>query len=239
MKIEQINKITEPEIVFKEEAHKKLTALMNNSFTKDKEFLFIGTVEYINNKYYITELFIPPQTSNYGAYCETDDSYGVWLIKNFTPEQRKKIRFQAHSHVNMNPNPSAIDDINFKEKWQQIDDFFISFIINKSNNYTLRLVDKKKGLEYSGLTYKYEETAYQIAINKELEEKLITKPVINTTLIENTKIPTYPSENYPTVYDEFESYGDKYYDYKEYNTNNIKKKKPYPKKHGYGTGTHK
>lgn len=239
MKIEQINKITEPEIVFKEKAHTKLTALMNNSFTKNKEFLFIGTVEYINNKYYITELFIPPQTSNYGAYCETDDSYGVWLIKNFTPEQRKKIRFQAHSHVNMDPNPSSVDDINFKEKWEQVDDFFISFIINKTGKFTLRLVDKKKGLEYSGLTYKYEETAYQIAINKELEEKLITKPVINTTLIENTKFPTYPSENYPTIYDEFESYGDKYYDYKEYNTNNIKKKKPYPKTHGYRTGTHK
>lgn len=148
-----------PKIIFSEQAYHNMIKLYSAKITEVKEFMFIGVVEKITANdakiYTIKDIKLIPQESNSGAYCETDDDrYPAWLHETFpTIEDKKKVRLNGHSHVNMAVNPSGVDNANIEKMMQYVDDYFIQLIINRRHEIKINLWDKESGLVYNNCSY--------------------------------------------------------------------------------------
>lgn len=145
-----------PYITFSELAYYRMLRLFKADVATSKEFMFIGTVEKPNpNTYFITNISLIPQEANSGAFCETDDDrYPVWLHENFpTVEQKKTVRLNGHSHVNMAVEPSGVDNSNIEKMMQYVDDFFIQLIINRKQEIKINLWDKQNGIIFNNCEY--------------------------------------------------------------------------------------
>lgn len=145
-----------PYITFSELAYYKMLRLFKADVAASKEFMFIGTVEKPNpNTYFITDIALIPQEANSGAFCETDDDrYPAWLHENYpTIEQKKTVRLNGHSHVNMAVEPSGVDNSNIEKMMQYVDDFFIQLIINRKQEIKINLWDKQNGIIFNNCEY--------------------------------------------------------------------------------------
>lgn len=141
------NKTTKPIIIFSELANSKCEKLIQ---TCTGEVGWQGTVSRKDNVFVIEDIFVYPQTVT-GATVTTDElEYAQWLMK-LPIKHVKKLRFQAHSHVNMPVSPSATDIELYKNfiKTLTDDDFYIFMIMNKHKNFNVWLYDLKTNLRYS------------------------------------------------------------------------------------------
>jgi len=105
----------------------------------DDEINGFGRVERISNDFFITDPFILKQTTIAGGmHVETDDmalnKFIYELVKK--GEDHSKIKFQWHSHVNSSAFFSAEDKSTITG---YMNDFMISFVINKRGEYECRL----------------------------------------------------------------------------------------------------
>jgi len=129
-----------PQVEFTPEAWAKMSALvcMTNS-----EVAWNGIVDRIDETHFkITDILVYPQKVA-SATVEADETERALWLSKIPVQQRCKLNFQGHSHVNMAPSPSSTDMICRKEVVETLDDdgFFIFFIMNKSFEFTGALYD--------------------------------------------------------------------------------------------------
>lgn len=136
-----------PVVEFAPEAWMKMTALVS---TVSSEIAWNGIVDRKDDShYYISDILVYPQKVT-GATVDPDEGErSLWLSK-IPREQRCKLGFQGHSHVNMAPSPSGTDMESRAEIVQHLDenDFYIFMIMNKSYEYTMALYDMKTNALY-------------------------------------------------------------------------------------------
>lgn len=134
-------------ITFTAVAYAKMRELVRLSSV---EVAWHGTVERLNTKeFLVTDIVVYPQTV-YAANVTTDqEEYDNWM--NELPcEVFNKIRLQGHSHVHMPPTPSSTDNFNQRRTLQLIDkdDYYISMILNKRDQWTCRVFDQATNILY-------------------------------------------------------------------------------------------
>ena len=120
-----------PVLVYSEAAFKTLMLCMKSTHAKTKEFMMVGSVDRHENIFNIKNLYLPPNKSCSGSYCESGDSYDKWFFETFkTIEEKKAIRCHLHSHVNMKAFPSGTDGKQIMELYGAVTDYYVQIIVN-------------------------------------------------------------------------------------------------------------
>lgn len=137
-------------IIFSTTAFAKTVALVKEM---DKEVAWHGLVTRRgdDSTFFISDIITHPQTVT-GATVDTDQAeYEKWLM-DLDDEVFKKVRLQAHSHVNMAVTPSGTDERHQESIISQLhdDQFYIFMIWNKSMSSTVRVYDLKNNTYYDG-----------------------------------------------------------------------------------------
>ena len=167
MKINILNQITIPKLIYTIDAFKQMLSYLKSDHSKNQEFMFLGKVQKVNNDYYIKKFYLPPQKTQ-AAFCETnDEKYPEWLINTIPIEERSLIRCHAHSHVNMSTHPSGTDDTMIKSLCENVSDYFIQLIINRRLENTINILDKEKNIIFEDISNYLEINTkdYNILIN--------------------------------------------------------------------------
>lgn len=135
-------------VVFSERAWLKMTSIVEHC---DKEVAWHATAHRDEDEtkdiYYVDDLLVYPQEVT-GATVTTDqDEYENWL-NELTDETFNSLRFQGHSHVNMQTSPSATDTAFYDGILDGLadDQFYIFMIVNKRGNRTVMIYDYKKNI---------------------------------------------------------------------------------------------
>ena len=119
----------------------------------DKELAWHGTVladlEKYPDKYFITDVFLYPQTVT-GATVTTDQTkYNEWT-QELDDDTFNSMRFQGHSHVNMGTTPSAVDTTFYEDLVQNLHngEFYIFMILNKRREMYFRIYNTSNKIMY-------------------------------------------------------------------------------------------
>ena len=167
-----------PKLIYTSEVFANMLNLMHTDHAKTQEFGFMGEIERDGINYIVTKLHILPQKTT-AAYFETDDDkYPEWLGKTFPkPEDRRKLRLQAHSHVNMATSPSGVDDTQIRKMIDNVKDYFIQLIINHKMENTVNLYSKEKNLIYTNLPEYVKIGNILVPVGKEVDLSGYTKNI--------------------------------------------------------------
>lgn len=138
---------SKPVIIFSDLAYSKCQKLIQ---TCTGEVGWQGTVSRKDNVFVIEDIFVYPQTVTAATVTTDELEYAQWLMQLPT-KTVNKLRFQAHSHVNMPVTPSATDTTLYKKfiKTLNEDDFYIFMIMNKRKDINVWLYDLKTNLRYN------------------------------------------------------------------------------------------
>lgn len=134
-------------LYFSPEAWVKMFMLLSQF---DKEVAWHGVAERLGDNYMITDIVVYPQTVT-GTTVDMDtEKYAQWLMDNAEDERFYNIHMQGHSHVRMQPNPSAVDLAHQEEILAQLDDdnFYIFMIYNKELKRNIKIYDMRKNILY-------------------------------------------------------------------------------------------
>lgn len=119
----------------------------------DKELAWHGIVltdlEHYPDKYFITDVFLYPQTVT-GATVTTDQTkYNAWT-QELDDDTFNNMRFQGHSHVNMSTSPSSVDTTFYEDLVQNLHngEFYIFMILNKRREMYFRIYDTANNIMY-------------------------------------------------------------------------------------------
>ena len=174
-KLESDSKVT---ILFKELAWMKMQQLIR---IFDSECAWHGTVNRVDETHFeVDDVMVYPQEVT-GVTVNTDQKeYEMWLMRQ-PDEVFNRLRFQAHSHVNMGVTPSATDETHQKKIIDQLgnDDFYIFLIINKRNEISCRVYDMATNCLYETadvvVQYEANELDNFIAVSKaQIKQKTYT-----------------------------------------------------------------
>lgn len=134
-------------VEFTEDAYAKMFALIDHFST---EVAWHGLVNRIApNHFLIEKILVYPQTVT-GATVETDqEAYDAWLM-TINDDDFMKMKFQAHSHVNMATSPSTTDLEHQSKIISQLNNegFYIFMILNKRRDYTIKVYDAENNTLY-------------------------------------------------------------------------------------------
>lgn len=100
-----------------------------------------------NGDYLISDILVYPQVVS-GSTVNTDQKeYEMWMMRQ-EDDIYNNIRMHGHSHVNMSPSPSGVDDTHRDGIIEQLEDdmFYIFMIWNKSFKYTAKIYDMKRNV---------------------------------------------------------------------------------------------
>ena len=132
-------------VIFSEFAWTKMQALIKHF---DKEVAWHAIARRgDNNKYFIDNILVYPQTVT-GATVTTDqEKYQNWLLGH-EDDVFNNIRCQGHSHVNMGVTPSGVDLQFYDSILSQLDNdmFYIFMIWNKKGDKTIKIYDFLKNV---------------------------------------------------------------------------------------------
>lgn len=154
MQIKLLNQNTrEPKLIYTSKAFAKLIDYLNTTHAKTYEFGFMGLVEKREDNYIVQDVEIHPQLCK-TAFYETDDAkFPEWLNTTYPrPDQRKLIRLQGHSHVNMQTSPSGTDEEQILKLVDQVQDYYIQLIINQKLVNTCNIYSKELNLIYTNVS---------------------------------------------------------------------------------------
>ena len=191
------------------EAKKKVLALVDRC---DKEVAWHGLVERDpdNPKIFnITDILVFPQEVT-GATVTTDEKeYTAWLYNmnddgGVSDEDFDKLRCHGHSHVRMGTSPSGVDITYQNNIMNNVTDFYIFMIHNKSGSVWANIYDVENNILYEdsdiiveGCIDEVQEWASE-EIKKKVKEKTYQYPQTAT--------------NYPTYQRPVQNYYGEYYD---------------------------
>lgn len=131
-------------VTFTAGAYLKLQALTKQCST---EIAAHGVVEKLSAQHYlIKDILVYPQKAAAVTVAATDD-YGPWLM-SLPDETFNHLRFQWHSHVNMNTSPSGVDDNWYETLLKDVEDYYIFMITNKRDDYFVNVYDVTENLIY-------------------------------------------------------------------------------------------
>lgn len=101
------------------------------------------------NDYLVSDILIYPQVVTSVTVTPDQAAYDGWLMSQ-PDEIFNNIRFQGHSHVNMDVGPSNVDTAFYESIVDQLgpNDFYIFMVINKSDKRHIRIYDMKKNLYF-------------------------------------------------------------------------------------------
>ena len=150
MKITNLKGYAIPKIYMKYDVMMKVKKLVDEV---NIEVGFIYLVDKIeDNTYVIYDVFVPEQDAH-GATCELKPEALLNIahqIAGSEPEKLNHLRGWGHSHVNMDPSPSAQDEEQAMDFFDDAD-YLIRQIVNKKGEQTLSLFDFNNKLRYDKL----------------------------------------------------------------------------------------
>lgn len=151
MKIRTIeNMKVEPNVYITEDAYREMRGLVDNC---DVEIGWLGLSKKDGNRFVIYGVETCKQKCT-GCHTELDENamHDIYEKYKDKPDLLNDVRVWGHSHVDMEPTPSAQDDETFEEYYSTCD-YFIMLIMNKKNKYTLHIADRSTGLVYEDLEF--------------------------------------------------------------------------------------
>lgn len=138
-----------PSVTIKNDAFIEMMYLVQS---ENREIAWHGLVNHIEsvNTYVITEILMYPQIAKTSTVDADEDRYTQWIIDN--QEVLNHMRMQGHSHVNMPVFPSGVDDKYYRDMIEnQVEDYYIFLIVNKSWDIYVRFYDVKNNIVYDQL----------------------------------------------------------------------------------------
>lgn len=101
------------------------------------------------NNYLVSDILIYPQVVTSVTVTPDQAAYDGWLMSQ-PDEVFNNIRFQGHSHVNMDVGPSNVDTAFYDSIVEQLgpNDFYIFMVVNKSGKKHVRIYDMQKNLYF-------------------------------------------------------------------------------------------
>lgn len=169
------------EVVFENEAYKKMYALIDES---KEEIGWYGIVERESDRHFIIkDIILFPQLVT-GATVKTDDAEFRNWQDSLDDETFNKLRFYGHSHVHMATTPSGVDTAHFNNMLQNLRDFYIFAILNKSKSSWFNIYDVANNTLYESKDIKFK---YFVT-----EEDTWAKEEIKKFV----KVHTYTPQNY-------------------------------------------
>ena len=176
-------------------AYKKMVTLVT-SFTD--EVAWHGTVTRASkSEFMVEDILVYPQEVT-GSPVNTDlGKYTDWLY-GLEDEDFNKIRFQAHSHVNMGVSPSGVDDAHRTEILGQLDDdmFYIFMIWNKRLETHTLIYDMA-----NNVLYENDDVVVKITGDEVMDEFLSgAKKYVQKKQPKQTKYRVKQSEKRPPSY---------------------------------------
>lgn len=175
-----------PLVIFSLEAYQMMQSIVHSSYRPTVEKMWLGRVERTNNTFYVSKIYIAPQTKNSSAYVETDDErLPAWVID----KDPSTLRLHGHSHPKMSPTPSITDERMFQQLIDEEHDFFLRIIVSDLGDYYLDMfIDEYKTI--------YEDIQYYI--------ELIPNGVYAKVINDNIQLITIKGfkPNYPINYHE-------------------------------------
>lgn len=143
---EKTKDIPPPEIMFTPEAFIKMANLVA---TNSKEVAWHGLIAKQEHIYVIYDILVYPQKIAATTVDADETEYTQWLMRHH--EYIPDIRMQGHSHVNMNVFPSSTDTKYYGELLNQVEDYYIFIIMNKTWDIYIRFYDVENGIMYTDL----------------------------------------------------------------------------------------
>lgn len=165
-------KLTEEEKVtlfFSAVAEKKQAELIQQC---EKEVGWHGVVTRLSDKEFMVEdILVFPQVVTGSTVTPAATEYTNWQ-NSLSDEEFNHMRFHGHSHVNMGVSPSGTDTGFQDNLVQNVKDFYIFLITNKSGDIWLSIYDVENNTLYenSDINYTYYQTPEAAWAKKELEK---------------------------------------------------------------------
>jgi hypothetical protein len=154
----------------------KMTLLVKNSA---KEIAWHGLVTRLSqNNFVISDAFTYPQIVTAATVDADENQYSSWILGRI--EQINNIRMQGHSHVSMGVSPSGTDIDYYKKLVNQVDDFYIFLILNKSGEYHVRVYDKVRNILFTDVKINFLELDSGTWIREQMlmiQEKTYQTPI--------------------------------------------------------------
>ena len=134
-------------VMFTPQAYLRMQALVD---FYDTEVGWYGLVEKINSKFYrVYDVKVCKQYVN-GTKVDTEDDDTLEFFNSLTDDEAEHMHFQAHSHVKMSTNASAVDLQNQTDVVHNMckTGFYIFQIWNKSNDINTYIYDLDQKVFY-------------------------------------------------------------------------------------------
>lgn len=194
-----------PTIIMMQKAYNKYKALVKEC---SKEVAWHGVVERDGMTFYIKDILVFPQTVT-GATVNTDDNkYPEWTW-GLEDDEINNLRLHGHSHVNMGVTPSSTDTGYQDDMLQNIRDYYIFSIHNKTGSLWLALYDVE-----NNMCYEKEDIIYYEECNDESEW---AKEMLKEYVKEHSYTTGARTGNYGGSYGNYGSYNGGYSGYSGYN----------------------
>lgn len=145
------DKIDIPIIIFSQEAMMKQKAYVLNH---NEEIGWLGFVKKNNNNYYVYDVALAPQETNYTTTEITETGLQEFMeeLLEKDPDKINEVRFWGHSHVEMATIPSQQDEDMF-ESFYKTCEYFIRVIVNKKGDIDISLIDAKRNIRYDNIPW--------------------------------------------------------------------------------------
>lgn len=191
-----------PVIHFTEDAYGKMRKLVQHF---NSEIAWHGLAKRGDGddkwKFTVYDILVYPQVVS-GVTVSTDQfKYQDWC-DTLTDEQFYDLHMQGHSHVTFSPKPSTTDFQNQERLLNNLrkDNWYIFFIWNKRDEFTVRLYDKKENIMFdeADIDVEYESsledwindakeklTEHTVATNTAPASNTAATPAANTTQTSN------------------------------------------------------
>ena len=180
-------KLKTPVVAFSEIAKQKIDALVDQC---DSEIGWHGIVERKDNKFFIKDILVYPQTVT-GVTVEVDDEdYSINWLQKLDDETFNALRMQGHSHVNMSTSPSGTDMNTYKKILDTLsdEDYYIFMIVNKRGTLWINIYDNKNNVIF-------EKNDISIIYGNNKIQKW-AQDTIKTFIKKEPKRPEYPESRY-------------------------------------------
>lgn len=131
-----VKAMVNPTILFTPQALLKMNLITELATTEAGWFGFVTQLDLTT--YLVDDVWLGQQQAH-GAECEIDKNaildMATQLMQEPDGEQKlNRLRLWGHSHVNMGVTPSATDNDTFKGYYNDVEDFFVMLIMNKSGS---------------------------------------------------------------------------------------------------------
>lgn len=194
------------EVVFLNNAYKKMQCLISKSA---KEIGWHGIVKRVSaTRFEIEDIVLFPQVVTASTVTPDAEEYTKWMMKmaEEKPDDLTRMRFHGHSHVNMATSPSGTDTTYQQTVTQNIPDFYIFGIFNKSGSAWFTIYDFENNTLYENADIDYlyipdeEDDWADAAIKECVKEPPVTPPTHANTYSGYSGYSNYGGYNYSNYY---------------------------------------